>query len=101
MKILTKKKVRVHLPKLSFLDLALIFLATTFVLFIVSMTVIFCIKDNVPDSLIEMYKDIVVAEITAGGIIQIAKARKKQKEETASQNGVTQKDDESEENADD
>jgi len=47
-----------------------------------------------------MYRDIVVAEITAGGIIQIAKARKKQKGKTASQNGEEQSD-ESEEDADD
>lgn len=99
MKTSTKKKKEYRL-ELSFLDIALIFLATTFVLFIITMTIIFCIKDSVPDSLIEMYRDIVVAEITAGGIIQIAKARKKQKEKTASQNGEEQSD-ESEEDADD
>ena len=82
----------------SFLDAALIFVAVALVLFITIMTVIYCKIGSVPDSLIEMVRDIFVAEITAGGIIQIAKERRKIKaKERAGESQDGEKPEESEE----
>ena len=65
-----------------FLDRALILTAATTITFLILDVVIFVATGSEPEAAMNTLKDIVMIELGGGGIIQIAKARRKKNEQS-------------------
>lgn len=65
-----------------FLDRALILTAATTIIFLILDVIIFVATGSEPESAMNTLKDIVMVELGGGGIIQIAKARRKRNEQS-------------------
>ena len=77
---------RTKRSNLCFLDKALILTAATTIIFLIMDVIIFVATGSEPISAMETLKDIVVVELGGGGIIQIAKSRRSNREQSGISN---------------